>query len=237
MSAPAASSALGSCAALTDCDNVVASSTHLRLALYPTPPSPPRVGLSLADELAGDDGQRRAICDAVEGAGGDRGDAADLLAVWERLSADRRGRASRLRYEAEHPTCSCVDDGGGDDQGADRCARCAGHRRYSQCAFLLHALRVLPEPADAGAQVLARVEAIGDGLAGEIARMKREAKAAAIRASTSPQAAQHVAHLRALVTRCERARAETTTYTEAALVAHGFSPIRRPSGANDPNKE
>lgn len=64
----------------------------------------------------------RAIGEAVEKAGGDLDDALDLLAVWERLAADKRGRADRLRYEAANPTCRCAD--GGIPGSTDRCERC-----------------------------------------------------------------------------------------------------------------
>lgn len=65
-----------------------------------------------------------AIGEAVEAQNGTLADALDLAQTWERLAADRRGWLARLRYDAAHPRCSCVD--GGATDGAGRCERCAG---------------------------------------------------------------------------------------------------------------
>ena len=42
----------------------------------------------------------RAIANAVEREGGDIDDVDDLIDVWNRLYADKRGRVDRLRYGA-----------------------------------------------------------------------------------------------------------------------------------------
>jgi hypothetical protein len=65
-----------------------------------------------------------AVARAVEAVGGDLDDARHLLAEWERLVADKRGRLDRLRYDTAHPVCACADGG---DPGEDgRCGRCSG---------------------------------------------------------------------------------------------------------------
>jgi hypothetical protein len=66
-----------------------------------------------------------AIAGAVERQGGEMDDVDDLIATWERLSADPRGPFARLHYDAAHPTCSCADGG---VPGDGRCARCNGQR-------------------------------------------------------------------------------------------------------------
>lgn len=66
-----------------------------------------------------------AVAQAVERQGGDIQDVEDLLAVWERLVADKHGRAARLHHEAANPPCRCAD--GGDGEG-DCCDRCYGVR-------------------------------------------------------------------------------------------------------------
>jgi hypothetical protein len=63
-----------------------------------------------------------AVARAVEAAGGDMDDVDDLLAVWQRQAADKRGKVERMRYEAANPRCSCAD--GGVANGGDRCERC-----------------------------------------------------------------------------------------------------------------
>jgi hypothetical protein len=67
-----------------------------------------------------------AIGDAVEAAGGDIEDAVAVAEAWESLMADRRGRAARLAYEAQHPRCHCVDD---PQLVGGRCSRCYGERQ------------------------------------------------------------------------------------------------------------
>lgn len=65
-----------------------------------------------------------AIAKAVEAAGGDLDDVKDLVDVWERVNADSRRRADRMRYEARTARCSCLDGG---RPGVDgRCGRCYG---------------------------------------------------------------------------------------------------------------
>jgi len=66
-----------------------------------------------------------AVAQAVEKQGGDLDDVRDLLDVWERLAEDKHGRLDRLRYEAAHPVCHCVDGG---THGSGRCERCYGVR-------------------------------------------------------------------------------------------------------------
>ena len=63
---------------------------------------------------------------AVERHGGDRADALDLARSWERLRADRGGRMDRLRFDAAHPRCCCVNGGEPGEDG--RCSRCWGER-------------------------------------------------------------------------------------------------------------
>ena len=65
-----------------------------------------------------------AIGRAVEAVGGDLDDARHLLAEWERLTADKRGRLNRLLYDAAHPACACADGGEADNTG--HCSRCHG---------------------------------------------------------------------------------------------------------------
>lgn len=66
----------------------------------------------------------KAIADAVDAEGGDAQDARGLAATWERLQADQHGRLDRLRYDAAHPRCCCVDGRLLEDAG--RCGRCYG---------------------------------------------------------------------------------------------------------------
>jgi hypothetical protein len=66
-----------------------------------------------------------AIVLAVRRAGGTPEDRQDLIAAWQRLADDRRGRAARLRYDAAHPRCRCVDR---PELIARRCGRCNGLR-------------------------------------------------------------------------------------------------------------
>ena len=66
----------------------------------------------------------RAIALAVEREGGDIDHVDDLVDVWGRLAAERCGRVERIRYEAAHRPCACVDDGV--DEGHGGCGRCYG---------------------------------------------------------------------------------------------------------------
>jgi hypothetical protein len=68
-----------------------------------------------------------AIAKAVERQGGDYSDVQDLVAAWERLHSDQRGRSDRLRYEAANPSCICPDGGTESEDG--RCGRCWRRRR------------------------------------------------------------------------------------------------------------
>jgi hypothetical protein len=62
---------------------------------------------------------------AVQRAGGDMDDVTDLIDVWERIFADRRGRLDRMRYDATHPRCCCAREPL--DLTTDgRCSRCHG---------------------------------------------------------------------------------------------------------------
>jgi hypothetical protein len=73
-------------------------------------------------------GHLNAIGRAVQKVGGDLIDAGDLVAAWERLEADTRGRVERMRYEAAHVRCCCADDP--DPVSRDgRCSRCWGWPR------------------------------------------------------------------------------------------------------------
>ena len=66
-----------------------------------------------------------AIALAVARAGGDVDDARDLAAAWERMERDWAPRVDRMRYEAAHPRCCCVDE---PQLSADgRCSRCYGY--------------------------------------------------------------------------------------------------------------
>lgn len=68
------------------------------------------------------------IADAVRAAGGDRSDVIDLHQVWERMQADAGGRVERMRFEASHPRCACIDGGEPDDADEGLCIRCYGAR-------------------------------------------------------------------------------------------------------------
>jgi hypothetical protein len=74
----------------------------------------------------------RAIGEAVRDAGGDMNDVDDLVAVWERLCADRYGRVDRMRREARSVRCCCSSGGAAGTAGtagtagAGRCSRCWG---------------------------------------------------------------------------------------------------------------
>jgi hypothetical protein len=66
-----------------------------------------------------------AIGRAVYTAGGDMSDVEDLVRTWERLNADPRGRADRMRHEARAARC-CCGDGGAEPTSDGRCSRCFG---------------------------------------------------------------------------------------------------------------
>lgn len=62
-----------------------------------------------------------AIALAVERAGGDAADFADLCAVWRRVARDTERRAPAIRGRVAQARCRCAD--GGDPNGG-RCGRC-----------------------------------------------------------------------------------------------------------------
>lgn len=69
-----------------------------------------------------------AACErAVDAAGGDADDLADLLAVHRRALARAEQRAAVIRLQVTRRRCACAD--GGDDGEGDRCGRCWGVRR------------------------------------------------------------------------------------------------------------
>jgi hypothetical protein len=65
-----------------------------------------------------------AIGRAVHGVSGDMADVDDLVDVWYRLDADRRGRLDRMRAQAKAIRCCCAD--GGVLAADGRCERCFG---------------------------------------------------------------------------------------------------------------
>jgi len=71
-----------------------------------------------------------AIAQAVERAGGDITDVEDLVAVWERLNADKRGRTARLAHDVATQPCTCTD--GGQPDPHNRCQHCHGHTQPTQ---------------------------------------------------------------------------------------------------------
>lgn len=74
------------------------------------------VPLALAEACAG----------AVEAAGGDAGDLADLLDVHRRALADSARKAAAIRSQAMRARCRCAD--GGLDGARKHCERCWGVR-------------------------------------------------------------------------------------------------------------
>ncbi len=89
-------------------------------ALAFSPADEPLVRRAIQQDLS----NARGVAEAVERAGGDWDDVRDLAAQWERLATDADGRLARLRYDAAHPRCTCVD--GGDRGHGTRCGRCHG---------------------------------------------------------------------------------------------------------------
>jgi hypothetical protein len=65
-----------------------------------------------------------AIAMAVQKAGGDHDDVDDLVWVWQRLEADKRGHVDRMRAEAGSVRCCCAGDSMPTPDG--RCERCYG---------------------------------------------------------------------------------------------------------------
>jgi hypothetical protein len=65
-----------------------------------------------------------AIGRAVHSAGGDMSDVDDLVDVWTRIAADRRGQLDRMRAQAKAIRCCCAS--GGVLAADGRCERCFG---------------------------------------------------------------------------------------------------------------
>jgi hypothetical protein len=82
-----------------------------------------------------------AIGRAVHQAGGQMTDVDDLVAVWQRLAADRTGRVDRMRAEASDVDCGCAD--GGEARPDGRCNRCYGRVRNCEASQV-----VLDPPKD-----------------------------------------------------------------------------------------
>jgi hypothetical protein len=64
------------------------------------------------------------IATTVADHGGDIDDADDLVATWQRLDSDTRGRVDRMRHEARTAACCCAWPADPAEDG--RCSRCYG---------------------------------------------------------------------------------------------------------------
>lgn len=64
------------------------------------------------------------IATAIADQGGDMDDVDDLVATWQRLDADVRGRVNRVRQEARTIACCCAWPADPAEDG--RCSRCYG---------------------------------------------------------------------------------------------------------------